>query len=113
MPLVDLHRPLEPRAAGGGRLDVDIADLDQALGMRADAAAGGARDYIVGGRMIGGFAAIAWPAIYGVTGIMTFMVGPDDIVWQQDLGPDTAQRAASMTVFNPDQTWQKADMAPP
>lgn len=77
------------------------------------AAAGGARDYIVGGRMIGGFAAIAWPAIYGVTGIMTFMVGPDDIVWQQDLGPDTAQRAASMTVFNPDQTWQKADMAPP
>ncbi|TAJ36742.1 MAG: DUF2950 family protein, partial [Reyranella sp.] len=72
------------------------------------AAAGGARDYIVGGRMIGGFAAIAWPAIYGVTGVMTFMVGPDDVVWQQDLGPDTTQRAASMTVFNPDQAWQKA-----
>jgi hypothetical protein len=77
------------------------------------AAAGGARDYIVGGRMIGGFAAIAWPAIYGVTGVMTFMVGPDDVVWQQDLGPDTTQRAASMTVFNPDQAWQKADMTPP
>ena len=77
------------------------------------AAAGGARDYIVGGRMIGGFAAIAWPAIYGVTGIMTFMVGLDDVVWQQDFGPGTAQRAASMTVFNPDQTWQKADMTPP
>ena len=77
------------------------------------AAAGGARDYIVSGRMIGGFAAIAWPAIYGVTGIMTFMVGPDDVVWQQDFGPDTARRAASMTVFNPDQSWQKADMTPP
>lgn len=77
------------------------------------AAAGGARDYIVGGRMIGGFAAIAWPAIYGVSGIMTFMGGPDDVVWQRNLGPDTAQRAASMSVFNPDQTWQKADMTPP
>ena len=77
------------------------------------AAAGGARDYIVDGHMIGGFGAIAWPARYGETGIMTFIMGYDGIVYQQDLGPQTAQRAASIVTFNPDKGWQKADLTPP
>lgn len=77
------------------------------------AASGGARDYIVNGRMIGGFAAIAWPVRYGVTGVMTFIVDYKGEVYQQDLGPETAQRAGLMTTFNPDKGWVKADMTPP
>lgn len=77
------------------------------------AAPGGARDYIVNGRMIGGFAAIAWPVRYGITGVMTFIVDYKGEVYQQDLGPETAQRAGMMTTFNPDKGWVKADMTPP
>lgn len=77
------------------------------------AAPGGAHDYIVNNRMIGGFAAIAWPVRYGVTGVMTFIVSYEGVVYQQDLGPDTAQRAGSMVAFNPDKGWVKADMTPP
>lgn len=76
------------------------------------AAPGGARDYFVQGRMMGGFAAIAWPARYGVTGVMTFIMSHDNVVWEQDLGPDTATRAGLMTVFNPDKGWEKSDTTP-
>ena len=77
------------------------------------AAPGGARDYIINGRMIGGFAAIAWPVRYGETGVMTFIVSQSGDVYQRDLGPETAQRAAAMVTFNPDKDWTKADMTPP
>lgn len=77
------------------------------------AAPGGARDYIVNGRMIGGFAAIAWPVRYGETGVMTFIVSQGGDVYQRDLGPETAQRAAAIVTFNPDKDWTKADMTPP
>jgi hypothetical protein len=77
------------------------------------AAPGGARDYIVKGRMIGGFGAIAWPVRYGVTGVMTFIVDYKGEVYQQDLGPETAQRAGMINIFNPDKGWVKADMTPP
>jgi hypothetical protein len=77
------------------------------------AAPGGARDYIIKGRMIGGFGAIAWPVRYGETGIMTFIMGHDGVVYQQDLGPGTAQKAAAIIAFNPDKGWEKADMTPP
>ena len=50
---------------------------------------------------------------YGETGIMTFAMGSDGVVYQQDLGPNTAQRAALITAFNPDKGWEKADMTPP
>ena len=76
-------------------------------------APGGARDYILNGRMIGGFGAIAWPVRYGVTGIMTFIVGNNGVVYQRDLGSDTAQKAGLITVFNPDKNWDKANLAPP
>lgn len=72
-------------------------------------APGGAYDYVARGRMIGGFAAVAWPVKYGETGVMTFMVSHDGVVYQKDLGPDTAARAAAMTRFDPDSTWQKAE----
>jgi len=65
----------------------------------------GARDYVVNGAMIGGFAMIAWPANYGVTGIQTFQVNHDGIVYQKDLGPETAKIAAAMTVYDPGKGW--------
>ena len=71
-------------------------------------APGGAFDYVVRGRMIGGFAVVAWPFKYGDTGVMTFIVSHDGVVYEKDLGPDTAARVAAMTRFDPDSTWQKA-----
>lgn len=68
---------------------------------------GGAFDYIVNGKMIGGFAAAAYPAEYGNSGVMTFIVNHDGVVYQKDLGDDTDQKAKSMEQFDPDQTWTK------
>jgi hypothetical protein len=57
--------------------------------------------------MIGGFALVAFPAQYGVSGVMTFMVNHDGVVYQKDLGPDTAALARTMKAFNPNRTWTK------
>ena len=70
-------------------------------------APGGAYDYVVRGQMVGGFAMVAYPAQYGSSGIMTFIVNHDGVVYQKDLGPRTAALAQSMTKFNPDETWKK------
>lgn len=76
-------------------------------------APGGAYDYLVKDRMIGGFAILAWPIRYGDTGVMTFVVNQDGVVYEQDLGPDTATRQAAINAYNPDKAWNKADMTPP
>ena len=70
-------------------------------------APGGAYAYVANGRMIGGFALIAFPAQYGVSGVTTFMVNHDGMVYEKDLGPRTAALARQVTVFDPDPTWQK------
>ena len=67
----------------------------------------GAYDYVVRGKMIGGFALVAYPAQYGSSGIMTFIVNHDGVVYEKDLGPKTAAVAQAMTKFNPDKTWKK------
>lgn len=72
-------------------------------------APGGAHAYIINGHMIAGFAAIAWPAIYDDTGIMTFLVGPEGVVLEKDLGRDTAKTAAAIDSFDADATWQASD----
>jgi len=72
-------------------------------------APGGAYDYLVNGRLIGGFAVLAYPARYGVSGVMTLMVNHDATVYQQDLGEDTATLAKAMTSFNPGESWSKVD----
>lgn len=69
----------------------------------------GAFDYIVNGKQIGGFAAVAYPAKYGNSGVMTFIVNHDGVVYQKDLGKNTAQAAVAMKAFDPDDTWKKAD----
>jgi DUF2950 family protein len=69
-------------------------------------AASGVQDYVVHGMMIGGFALVAWPAEYSVSGIMTFIVNQDGVVYEKDLGPRTSTVAKAMTKFNPDQSWR-------
>ena len=66
----------------------------------------GRLDYVIKGAMIGGFALVAWPAEYRVTGVQTFIVSHDGIVYQKDLGPDTTKVASAMTLYNPDRTWR-------
>jgi hypothetical protein len=66
----------------------------------------GEMDFMVGGAMIGGFALAAAPAEYRVTGVMTFMVGPDGVVYEKDLGPDTLKTFQSMDKYNPDKSWK-------
>ena len=66
----------------------------------------GEMDFMVGGAMIGGFALAAAPAEYRVTGVMTFIVGPDGVVYEKDLGADTLKTFQSMDKYNPDKTWK-------
>jgi len=72
-------------------------------------ALGGAYSYLVDDRMIGGFAVLAYPASYGVSGIMTLLVNHDGVVYQKDLEDDTAAIGEAMASFNPDATWTKVE----
>jgi hypothetical protein len=72
-------------------------------------AQGGAADFIVSGRMIGGFGLVAWPARWGDSGIMTFMVNHDGVVYQRNLGPQTGKLAPTISRFDPDSSWQKVE----
>jgi hypothetical protein len=76
-------------------------------------APGGALDYVVRGKMIGGFALVAYPAEYGNSGVMTFLVNHGGTVFQKDLGPRTAEIAGQISSYNPDQTWKKVDTVIP
>jgi hypothetical protein len=70
-------------------------------------APGGSVDYVVRGNMIGGFGLVAFPAEYGNSGIMTFIINNDGDVYERDLGPRTGRIASRMTEFNPDHNWRK------
>jgi hypothetical protein len=70
-------------------------------------AAGGARSYIKNGHMTEGYALVAWPAKYDDTGVMTFIVNQDGVVYQKDLGPGTATAAKAIAAYNPDASWSK------
>ena len=69
----------------------------------------GAYDYLVKGKMIGGFAIVAYPAEYRNSGVMTFIVNYDGVVYQKDLGKSTEKLALAMTKFDPDKTWKKVE----
>ncbi len=73
------------------------------------AAKGGAHDYMVDGQLTRGFAFVAYPAEYRNSGVMTFIVNQDGIVYEKDLGADTAKAAAAITDYNPDGSWQPVD----
>lgn len=67
----------------------------------------GKYDYVINGNMIAGFALVAWPADYGASGIMTFVISHQGITYQKDLGADTAKIAGAMDEYNPDDTWKE------
>ena len=72
-------------------------------------APGGAKNYVKNGRMTEGYALVAWPAKYDDTGVMTFIVNQDGIVYQKSLGPNTDAAARAMKAYDPDATWQKVN----
>lgn len=72
-------------------------------------AEGGSKSYIVDSRMVGGFAFVAYPAVYRTSGVMTFIVNQNGIVYQKDLGPNTEKVASAMTEYDPDSSWQQVD----
>lgn len=76
-------------------------------------APGGEYSYVVKGKMIGGFAVIAYPARYGASGIQTFIVNQDGAVLEKDLGDDTPTVAPRITAYNPDATWRPAEASAP
>jgi hypothetical protein len=76
------------------------------LTAQGDSARGGARSYIVDGRMVLGFALVGWPAEYGKTGVYTFIVNQLGVVYQKDLGAQTSAEASAITKFDPDKSWQ-------
>jgi hypothetical protein len=80
------------------------------LTRQGPAAPGGAVNYIVDGKMIGGFGLVAYPAEYRNSGVMTFIVNHDGTVYQKDLGPATAKLAEAITAYNPDTSWTKVDL---
>jgi hypothetical protein len=75
------------------------------LTQQGKAAPGGKYNYVINGHMIGGFALVAWPAEWGNTGIMTFIVNQQGMVYQKNLGPRTDATASMMTTYNPDTSW--------
>jgi hypothetical protein len=76
------------------------------LTAQGPAAPGGAFSYLINGHMIAGHAMVAWPAQYGDSGVETFICGENGVVYQKDLGPNTAALGASMVQYNPDATWK-------
>jgi hypothetical protein len=78
----------------------------EAQGKGAD---GGAMNYIADGKMTKGFAFLAYPAVYRDSGVMTFIVGPDGVVYEKDLGKATASHAKTITAYDPDATWKKSE----
>jgi Protein of unknown function (DUF2950) len=103
----------EPESPLGPAFDKHTAGEDyhgyyyRILTAQGPSAPGGAYNYIVGGRMTSGFAMIAWPAKYGETGVMSFMVSHDGEIFEKDLGKNSAKIAESMKLFDPDSSWQE------
>jgi hypothetical protein len=71
-------------------------------------APGGEYGYVINGHMVAGFALVAWPAEYGVSGVMTFVVNRNGTVYEKDLGPKTEGTVKALTLYNPDRTWRRA-----
>ena len=110
-PLGDLvaQAAAEGRAVGGERSQPSPFHgyYFRILLSQGPAAKGGKKQYVAKGLMSGGFALVAWPAQYDVTGVMTFVVNQDGVVHEKDLGPDTDAAARKMTAYNPDKSWRR------
>ena len=104
--------PLGPRYGGGNAGEGYHGYAFRILKGQGKDAPGGAYSYVYGGAMRSGFALIAWPKRYGETGVMSFMVNHDGVVYEKDLGPATDAAARAMNVFNPGPGWRKAPASP-
>ena len=102
--------PLVAQAAIEGYADADLSPFHgyyyKILKGQGKYAQGGAYDYVVKGKMILGFALVAYPAEYGNSGVMTFIVNQEGIRYEKDLGKDTTRIAEKMKIFDPDKTWK-------
>jgi hypothetical protein len=112
--------PIGPLLAGAGTSAAESKSEQQApvpyrgyyfriLESQGKDAAGGPINYVVDGKMTKGFAFVAYPAMYRDSGVMTFIVNQEGVVYEKDLGKDTEKLAASMTSYDPGPTWQKAE----
>jgi len=101
-----------PLATNGGAPSTFHGYYFKILTAQGPAASGGAKSYVVNGDMSGGFALVAWPAQYDVTGVMTFSVNQDGILYERDLGLETERVAKSMTQYNPDPSWRRVAQRP-
>ena len=112
-PLVDLaeEEGYPGATSSGGRQTPYQGYLFRILKAQGPKAPGGAKDYVQSGRMTAGFAFLAWPAEYQGSGVVTFQVDQDGIVFQKNLGPSTATIAAGITRFDPDFTWARVDIS--
>jgi hypothetical protein len=79
------------------------------LTKQAEGAHGGAREYVVNGAMTGGFAILAYPADYGNSGVMSFLINQDGVAFEKNLGENTTDVAKAITAFNPDDTWKPVE----
>ena len=109
VPKAFANAALADAAQGGRKLDRYHGYYFAILKAQGPDAPGGALNYVVRGKMIGGFALVAWPAEYGVSGVKTFIVNHRGIVYEKDLGPNTAASARQMTRFNPDKSWKPVE----
>jgi hypothetical protein len=107
-PLGDLLQEAEQRGAetAGSPFHGYYFRILTAQGVSAN---GGAKDYVTNGRMTSGFGLLAWPAHYDATGVMSFIVNQDGVVYEKDLGPDTAAAVKSIRLYDPDQSWMRAN----
>jgi hypothetical protein len=106
-PLVDSARAEGYKKGEGGKPVPYHGYYYRVLKGQGPDAPGGAYDYVAKGKMIGGFAMIAWPATYENSGVMTFMVNHDGVVYEKDLGPGTTAAVQKVTKFNPDKSWKR------
>jgi hypothetical protein len=106
--------PLVARATAEGYRNAEQLSpyhgyLFRIISAQGENANGGAYSYMVDGSMIGGFAIVAYPALYRASGVKTFIVNHEGVVYEQDLGPETAKLAVAITAFDPDKSWKKVE----
>ena len=97
----------EGRVSAGGQPAPFHGYQFKILTAQGAAATGGAKNYVTAGEMSGGFALVAWPAQYDASGVMTFIINQDGVLYEKDLGPETAATAKKMSLYDPDPSWVK------
>jgi hypothetical protein len=107
-PLIAYARQNRPKDEVGEHLPFN-GYLFRILTRQGSQAGGGAKNYIANGKMTAGFAFVAYPAEYGSSGVMTFIVNKSGTIYEKDLGPETTKLAQAMTTYDPDSTWHQAE----